>query len=98
MVVPGISVHASNLDCSGVPEVCVLGFLGPRLAAAKENGKLSLNLHWESGSSPFADAIRAVIRGCVSCVLDVSFERELYLQRMQLINRKEVRWRTTKFD
>jgi len=73
-------------------------FVGPRLAGAKENGKLSLNLHWESGSSPFADAIRAVIRGCVSCVLYFSFERELYLQRMQLINWKEVRWRTTKFD
>jgi hypothetical protein len=35
-------------------------FVEPRLAEAKENGKLSLNLHWESGSPSFADAIRAV--------------------------------------
>jgi hypothetical protein len=36
-------------------------FVVPRLAGAKENGKVSLKLHWDSASSSFADSIGAVI-------------------------------------
>jgi hypothetical protein len=43
------------------PKLAPWVYVQPRLAGAKEIGKLSLNLHWDAGASGFADAIRAVI-------------------------------------